>query len=257
MPQTLSEDILYGIHPVQAVIAAGRREVRQIYVSSATGGKKRFDRLLSLAETAGIPVAFTSEHQLGLLTGSEAHQGTAARVGAYPYVPLADMLAMVSNRESRPLFLLIIDSVTDPHNLGALVRTAVCVEAAGIVIPKNNAAPPTAAACKASAGALEFAAVARETNVARTVDFLKKNGIWVAGLAAEAGQSLYESDLTGSVALVVGGENKGIRRLVKEKCDFLMAVPQTPIVQSLNVSVAGGIAMYERYRQCLAQQKYD
>lgn len=246
--KTNAHDLLYGIHSVAAAITAGRRDIFCVYVADAQKNKERQQQIITLARQSEVPVEIASEADMTSMTGTEAHQGIAARTGPYPFFSLEKILAS-SSKQNQPPSLLIIDGVTDTHNLGALVRTAICAGLTGIVIPKNNAASPTPVASKISAGALEFARIARETNIARTVDFLKENGVWIAGLASDTKQSIYETDLSGAIALVVGDEHKGIRRLVKEKCDFLMAIPQSRKIDSLNVSVAGGIAMYELYRQ--------
>ncbi len=242
-----TNDILYGVHPVISAITAKRREMHCVYIAGPQKHKKRHQQIAALALHSKIRVEKISATDMAAMTGTELHQGVAARTGAYPFIAL-DELCLTSSGGHLP-FLLIIDGVTDTHNLGALVRTAVCAGVTGIVIPKNNAASPTPAASKTSAGALEIARLAMVTNIARTIDFLKENGVWIAGLAADAAQSIYEADLAGSIALVVGGEGKGMRRLVKKKCDFSVAIPQAGAVDSLNVSVAGGIAMYELYRQ--------
>ena len=137
----------------------------------------------------------------------------------------------------------------DPHNLGALVRTALCVGVEGIIIPKDRSVPPTPSVSKASAGAMEHIRLARVTNMVNTIKALKKKGLWIAGMEKTSNTSIFSSDLTGPIAIVIGGEEKGMRLLVKKHCDFLMSIPQTGPVNSLNASVAGAIAMYEVYRQ--------
>ena len=243
-------EIIYGLHSVFGALDAGRRVLDRVYIVAGEKVKNQHQKILKLAAKREVPVERISGFELEKLTGSSSHQGAALRAGAYPFIPLQDILAAAPAGSQR--LLLIIDGVTDPHNLGALVRTAACVGVSGIIIPKDNAASPTPAVSKASAGTLEYVSLARETNIARTVDFLKKRNIWVAGLAADAAGTIYDSNLTGSMALVVGGEERGIRRLVRAKCDFLGSIPQVRTVDSLNVSVAGGVALYELYRQRIA-----
>jgi 23S rRNA (guanosine2251-2'-O)-methyltransferase len=183
--------------------------------------------------------------RLTALAGTEAHQGVAAVVGPYPVVPLQRL----TSGEKGPPLLLLLDGIQDPHNLGAIVRTALCAGAAGIVLPRDRSVGPTPAVSRVSAGALEHTALARVTNLARSIDSLKKAGFWIYGLVAAGGDSLFDCDLKGSLALVVGGEGKGLRRLVAERCDRIAAIPQRGPVGSLNASVAAAVALYEAYRQ--------
>jgi len=249
-----STEILYGTHPVSAALAAGRRKIFAVYTTAGGDhGKKRLDPALALAEKAGIPVTVVSGPQLEKMCNATAHQGLAAQVGPYPLVDL-DQVPAVKTVSPESL-VLIADGILDPHNLGALIRTAACAGVDAVVIPRDNAASPTPAVSKASAGALETMAVARETNISRVVDRLKDKGFWTVGLDSAGPQSLYAVDLTGPVALIVGGEDRGVRRLVREKCDFIVAIPQRNVVNSLNASVAGGIALYEIVRQRTVQHQ--
>ncbi|MEW6080175.1 MAG: 23S rRNA (guanosine(2251)-2'-O)-methyltransferase RlmB [Thermodesulfobacteriota bacterium] len=240
-------EILYGVHPVMAALAAGRRTVYAIYVTGSERNKKHPDPVRGRAAEIGVPVIVTSGDQLKRMTGSDAHQGVAAEVGRYPLSALDDVPAIKA--VSGDTFLLIADGILDPHNLGALIRTGACAGVDAVIIPGDNAASPTPAVSKASAGTMESMRIVRETNIARTIDRLKESGIWVAGLDRSGGVSLYDADLTGPMALVIGGEDRGVRRLVREKCDWIVAIPQKDDVNSLNASVAGGIAMYEIVRQ--------
>lgn len=243
----MQREVLYGVHPVGSALSAERRKISGLFALPSGQQNPRQKHIVGQARRRGLPVETMDRDEIERKAGTAEHQGIAARVGAYPLMGLADLLAAIPG-EAYP-FLLVADGIVDPHNLGALARTAACVGVHGIVIPKDRAAQPTPAVSKASAGAIETMAVARETNLVRAIDFLKENGIWVAGLESNEGIALFESDLAGSLALVVGSEEKGIRRLVKEHCDFLVAIPQTASVSSLNASVAGAVAMYEVYRQ--------
>jgi len=169
-------------------------------------------------------------------------------VTAYPLVDVADLLETAKSGEGPP-FLLLLDHIVDPQNLGAIIRTAVCAGVDAVIIPKDRAAHPSAAVSRVSAGALEYMRVALVNNIVRVVKTLKGQNLWIVGLDQNAGRSIYKADLTGAIGLVIGGEEKGIRTLVKQNCDFLISIPQTGKVGSLNASVAGAIVMYESYRQ--------
>jgi 23S rRNA (guanosine2251-2'-O)-methyltransferase len=242
-----SSDILYGVHPVLAAVSAGRRTVETLYISSGREDRQQHWQLFLAAESRNIPVQEIPARDLEQLTQAKVHQGVAARVSAYPFVSLEELLA--GARRSGDPFLLVADGITDPHNLGALARTALCAGVQGMVIPKDNAASPTPASVKASAGALEFLPVARETNISRALETLKEAGLWIVGLDGAGEKTIYDSDLAGPIALVVGDEGRGIRRLVGRNCDFILSIPQTSMVGSLNASVAGAVAMYEVCRQ--------
>ena len=241
----MKTEILFGIHPVLEGLRAGRRRFSALYLALTRSGE-RSETLAAAAESRGVPVRRISPEKLRALAGSEFHQGVAAEAGPYPVVPMADLT------DASDPFLLIIDSVVDPHNLGALIRTALCVGATGVILPKDRAAAPTPVVSKASAGALEHIRLSLATNLARTLEDLKKKGIWISGMDVAGARSIFESDLTGPIAIVIGGEEKGIRPLVKRQCDYLITIPQKGPVNSLNASVAGAVVMYEAFRQRLA-----
>jgi 23S rRNA (guanosine2251-2'-O)-methyltransferase len=176
------------------------------------------------------------------------HQGIGAGVGLYPLVDMDIILNKPAERRGRH-FLLLLDNILDPHNFGALVRTADCVGIDGIIMPKDRSAPPSPAVSKASSGALEHVLLARVTNMVSTIKELKRQGIWIVGMDRDADQSLFRSDLTDSIAIIIGGEEKGIRPLVKKNCDFLVSIPHAGRVESLNASAAGAVVMYEAFRQ--------
>jgi 23S rRNA (guanosine2251-2'-O)-methyltransferase len=241
----MKTEILFGVHPVLEGLRAGRRKFEALYLARNRSGQ-RSETLAAAAESRGVPVRRISLEKLRSLAGSEFHQGVAAEAGPCPVVPVPALTGI-----SDP-FLLIIDSVVDPHNLGALIRTALCVGVDGVILPKDRAAAPTPVVSKASAGALEHIRLSLATNLARTLEDLKKQGIWISGTDACGPQSVFESDLTGPLAIVIGGEEKGIRPLVKRQCDFLITIPQKGPVNSLNASVAGAVVMYEAFRQRIA-----
>jgi 23S rRNA (guanosine2251-2'-O)-methyltransferase len=240
-------EILYGFHPVYEALRADRRTFHEIYILKQTHAK-RIERIRSEAERKNILLKEVSPAKLQAIGGTVSHQGIMARVTAYPLVDTADLLEAVLPGAPPPFFLLL-DHIVDPHNLGAIIRTAVCAGIDGVVIPKDRSAYPTPAVSRISAGALEYMRVAQVNNMARFVKTLKDQDVWIVGLDQNAGQPIYAADLTGAVGLVIGGEEKGIRSLVKRNCDFLISIPQCGPVGSLNASVAGAIAMYESYRQ--------
>ncbi len=243
----MKTEILYGIHPVYEALSTGRRQVYEIYLTKEkkTG---RLGPIVSLAESRGISQQTIGTGDFKALVGPAVHQGVAARVSPYPLTALKDILQTVQAREGK-FFLLMLDNIVDPQNLGALIRTALCVGIDGVILPKDNCATPTPAVSRASAGALEHIQLSRVTNLVQTIKLCKNNGLWIMGLQKDAEQSIYTGDLSGSIAIVLGGEQKGIRPLVRKNCDFLFSIPQQGPVDSLNASAAGAVAMYEAWRQ--------
>ncbi len=243
----MNTEILYGIHPVYEALSAGRREIFGVYLAKEkkTG---RIGPIVSLAESRGISLQKIGSADFKTLVGPAVHQGVAARVSPYPLSALTTILPPEPARKDR-FFLLMLDNIVDPQNLGALIRTALCVGVNGVILPKDNCAAPTPAASRASAGALEHIQLSRVTNLVQTIKLCKDHGLWIIGLQKDAQQSIYNGDLTGSIAIVLGGEQKGIRPLVRKNCDFLLSIPQQGPVDSLNASAAGAVALYEALRQ--------
>jgi 23S rRNA (guanosine2251-2'-O)-methyltransferase len=240
-------EILYGIHPVTEALAAGRRQFLEILtVTQKTG--RRMDAIVQMARNLGIPVKNTSHRELSALAGSDMHQGVGARTTAFPVTEWSEILSGNPAASGKSAYLLI-DSLSDPHNLGALIRTALCFGINSVIIPKDRSVAPTPTVSKTSAGALEHIRLARVTNLVYAINDLKKAGVWTYGLDATGDRPIFTYDLTGDIAVVVGGEDAGIRPLVKKSCDFLCRIPQSGPVASLNASVAGGMAMYEVFRQ--------
>jgi len=233
----LKREIIYGSRPVVEALKSGRREVFEVF--DAVGDQE----VTKAAGSRGIKPKRVSRQRVDELSrGGGVHQGVAARVEPYPYSGLAEILA-----SSEPL-VLVLDGVTDPRNLGAVLRTADGAGASGIVIPRDRAAGVTAAAVKASAGGSEHVRVARETNLKRAIEKMKEAGLWV--YAAEAAGTPYTRlDLAGPVGLVFGSEGRGVRRLVREACDGTVSIPMLGNVGSLNVSVAAAVLLYEVRRQ--------
>lgn len=232
------DELVFGVNPVKEALS-GQRDVFELFVQiSATD--HRLESILKKAHERGIAVHRRDREALTKLCASSHHQGVALRVAPFPYSEIEDLIAMEGDG-----FLLLLDGIQDPHNLGALIRSAACAGATGVILPKDRACGITSTVEKSSAGAVETIPVARVTNVCATLDYLKSNGYWVYGLAGEAGSSLYATSFSGNIVLVIGNEGEGIRQLVQKKCDVLMAIPHYGGIGSLNASVAGGIALFE------------
>ncbi len=201
------------------------------------------------AQKQGTLVKYVTRERLNQLSETGKHQGVIAYAAAYEYAQVEDMLEAAEKKGEAP-FLFLLDNIEDPHNLGAIIRTANLAGAHGVIIPKNRAAGLTAAAAKASAGAINYTPVARVTNLAKTIEDLKKKGLWFV-CADMGGSSMYELDLKGPIGLVIGNEGEGVGRLVKEKCDMVASIPMKGDIDSLNASVAAGVLAYEIVRQRL------
>jgi 23S rRNA (guanosine2251-2'-O)-methyltransferase len=246
-------EILYGFHPVYEALRAGRRTFHEIFISKQAH-TKRIKQIRSAAARKHLPIKDVSPSQLQTIAGAVAHQDIAAEVTAYPLVDVADLLGAAISGD-RPPLLLLLDHIVDPHNLGAIIRTAVCAGVDAVILPKDRSAHPSPAVSKISTGALEYMRVALVNNIVRIVKTLKEQGLWIVGMDQNAGRYIYNEDLTGPIGLVIGGEEKGIRTLVKQNCDFLISIPQSSKVGSLNASVAGAIVIYETYRQRYVRNK--
>jgi 23S rRNA (guanosine2251-2'-O)-methyltransferase len=239
-------ELIFGVNPVKESLR-GSRGAFNLYVQiNATD--HRVENIIKLAEGRGVAVHRREKIDLTKMCASSHHQGIALEVEPFRYADLDDLLQSVTN-SGAPGFLLVLDGIQDPHNLGALIRSAACAGVGGVVIPKDRACGVTAAVEKASAGAVETIPVAQVTNIAQTLEAIKKGGYWVYGLAGEASDSLFATKFSGSIALVIGGEGEGIRPLVRKQCDVIMSIPQYGGVSSLNASVAGGVAMFEVARK--------
>jgi 23S rRNA (guanosine2251-2'-O)-methyltransferase len=243
----VKSEILYGFHPVYEALVAARRHVFEIFIEKGKASK-RHEKIAAIAESRNLPLKMIVSAQIESMAVASAHQGVAARVSAYPLVEMSAILDLVRLAEGAG-FLLLLDNILDPHNLGAIIRTASCVGIEGVVIPKDRSVPPTPSVSKTSAGALEHVKMARVNNLVRTVKMLKENGLWIIGMDQTAQQNIYSIDLTGPLAVIIGGEEKGIRPLVKRNCDFLLSIPQIGPIGSLNASVAAAIVLYESFRQ--------
>ena len=198
-------------------------------------------------------VTYVPRERLDQLSKTKAHQGVLAQVAAYDYASVEDILARAKEK-GEPPFLILLDNVEDPHNLGAVIRTANLAGAHGVIIPKRRSVGLTATVAKTSAGAINYTPVAKVTNLVRTMEELKKEGIWFA-CADMGGQSMYQTDMSGPIGLVIGNEGEGVSRLVREACDFVVSIPMRGDIDSLNASVAAGVLSYEIVRQRLTENK--
>ncbi|GBU09870.1 23S rRNA mG2251 2'-O-ribose methyltransferase [Gammaproteobacteria bacterium] len=247
-------DTIYGFHAVTAAINSSK--VLKVYIEAASSHKvpnKRLAELSALCEELKIKIDKVDDHTLFTLVGEVKHQGVVAEVEAKNSLGEQDLYALLDKLEQPP-FLLILDGVTDPHNLGACLRSAEAFGVHAVIAPADRACGLTPAARKVSSGAAERIAFVQVVNLARTLEALKKRGIWLAGLAGESKQTIYHADFKGPLAIIMGAEGEGMRRLTRESCDFLINIPMAGFIESLNVSVATGITLAEaaRVRQDLS-----
>jgi 23S rRNA (guanosine2251-2'-O)-methyltransferase len=246
---TKPTDYIYGIHPVQAVLAQDAKTINQLYVLN-----NRQDKPLQLifaeAKKANIKVQLLARQELDSLLGHSHHQGIIAEVRAKAMLSEADLPNLLEASSAKPL-LLILDEIQDPHNLGACLRSANVAGVTAVIAPKDKAAGLTPVVRKVACGAAETTPFIQVTNLARTLRELKQQGIWLFGLAGEASKSLYQTDLTGPVGIIMGSEGNGLRQLTRQQCDELVYIPMAGTVNSLNVSVATGITLFEAVRQRL------
>lgn len=238
--------LVYGLHAVTALLEHAS-PVRQVWVQD-TRHDARLEALLKLAAERGVPVERVPGEQLDQLSDSGRHQGVVAEAEAARSGSEAALRNLIVGLDTSA-FLLVLDGVQDPHNLGACLRSANAAGVHAVIVPKDRAAELTPAAHKAAAGAAETTLFFRVTNLARTLRWLKEQNIWLVGLAGEADDELYSLELRGPLALVLGAEGSGLRRLSKNECDFLARLPMAGSVESLNVSVATGVALFEAVRQ--------
>lgn len=238
--------IIEGRNPVMEALKS-EREIDKILISK--GNKEgSIKKIVGMAKDAGIPIQYVDKNKLNQISTSHSHQGVIAYVAAYKYYEIDDIIK-TAKEKNEDIFLMILDEIKDPHNLGSVLRTANAAGVHGVIIPKRRSVGLTATVAKTSAGAIEYVPVTKVTNISRTIEKLKEEGIWIIGADMDGEKLHYESDLKGNVALVIGSEGKGISRLVKEKCDFLVKLPMNGEVTSLNASVAASVLMYEVLRQ--------
>ena len=239
-----------GRNAVLEAIKAGAA-IDKLYVAPVEQ-KGSIGKIISLAKSAGVPVKDVTGQKLDAMTGNQAHQGVVATIAAAAYATMDQVWEMV-RKKGEKLFLILADEIEDPHNLGALIRTAECCGAHGIVVPKRRSAGLSPTVYKSSAGAVSHIPVVRVANLVSFIEEWKAKGVWFY-CADMDGQTWCQTDFSGHTALVVGSEGNGVGRLVKEKCDFTVSLPMLGKISSLNASVAGGVLMYEIARQRLAIQ---
>jgi 23S rRNA (guanosine2251-2'-O)-methyltransferase len=242
----MSTDKIEGRNPVMEALKAGR-EIDKILIAKGTK-EGSINKIIGIAKERQITIQYVERQKLNELSETQAHQGVVAMAAAHSYCELEDVLDNIKLKKRTP-FLLILDEIMDPHNLGSIMRTADAVGVDGIIIPKRRSVGLTAVVAKTSSGAIEYVPVVKVSNIAQTVDKLKEAGLWIMGADMNGESDFFDTDLKGAVALVLGSEGKGISRLIKEKCDFLIKIPMSGHVESLNASVAAALLMYEVFKQ--------
>jgi len=251
-PAAQAEEVegqLEGRNALQEALRSGRT-IDKVFIASGETDKA-LQRLAALAKDAGAVVVSVDRRKLDMMSTTHAHQGVIALAAAHEYATIDDILQEAAQRNQPPL-VVICDELTDPHNLGAIIRSAECAGAHGVIIPKRRSAGLTSIVGKTSAGAVSYMPVARVPNIAALLKDLQKKGVWIFGTAANGTTNLYEADLKGAAAIVIGSEGDGMTRLVEEGCDFLVSIPMKGRISSLNASAAAAILLYEAVRQRMA-----
>ncbi|VAX77126.1 23S rRNA (guanosine-2'-O-)-methyltransferase RlmB [Serratia symbiotica] len=239
-------EIIYGIHPIQALLERKPHRLLEVFIVKGFGGRRLLP-LVSAMRTTGLSIQMVSNQWLNAKVKGAMHQGVIARVSKEEKVKETDLLNLLPSIDTP--FLLVLDGVTDPHNLGACLRSADAAGVHAVIVPRDRSAHLNATAKKVACGAAENVPLIHVSNLARTLRLLKEMNVWVIGAAAESAHTLYKSKMTGLIALVIGSEGKGMRRLTRECCDELISIPMVGSVSSLNVSVATGICLFEAVRQ--------
>lgn len=245
-PDELSEGLIEGRNAVTEALRSGRT-INKVYLADGDTDKA-LGRLAAMAKDAGAVVVRIDRRKLNDMSPTGVHQGIIASVAPHEYATIDDILRSAEERGQTPL-IVICDELSDPHNLGAILRTAECAGAHGVIIPKRRSVGLTAVVGKASAGAIEYMPVARVSNIAAAIRELKERGVWVFGTAADGDTTLYGADLKGPAAIVIGNEGVGMSRIVSESCDFKVSIPMKGRISSLNASAAAAILLYEAVRQ--------
>ena len=243
-----ADGIIEGRNAVIEALRAGET-IDKIYLQKGETDKT-LGHIASKARAAGVVVVEADRRKLDAMSRTHAHQGVIAQAAVREYVSVESILDAAREKGEDPL-LVVCDEISDPHNLGAIIRTAECAGAHGVIVPKRRSAGLTAVVAKTSAGAVSYLPVARVPNIAALLADLKKRGIWIFGAAAEGSVSLYNADLAGPAAIVIGSEGDGMTRLVRESCDFLVSIPMKGRISSLNASAAAAVLLYEALRQRL------
>ncbi|WP_083238917.1 23S rRNA (guanosine(2251)-2'-O)-methyltransferase RlmB [Caloranaerobacter ferrireducens] len=240
------QGLIEGRNPVLEALKSDRNIEKIMIAKGAEKGSVK--KIKAIAKEKGIVIQYVDRNKLDSISATNSHQGVIAIASAYEYKTVEDILNYAENRNEDP-FIIILDGIKDPHNLGAIMRTAECAGVHGIIIPKRRSVGLTPVVAKSSAGAIEYLPVAKVSNIVYTMEELKEKGIWICGTDMDGESNYYEKDLRGPLAIVIGSEGEGMSRLVKEKCDFLVKIPMKGNVTSLNASVAASILTYEVLRQ--------
>lgn len=242
----MKENYIYGRNPVLEVLKSGG-DIDKIYMlkSSGDGASKK---ILSMAKESGVVVTRTDDKKLENMAGTKNHQGVVALVTDFEYSTIDEILEYANEKNEDP-FVVILDSIEDTHNLGAIIRSAEAAGVHGVIIPKRRSAMVNKTVYKTSAGAVEYMKVAKVTNIARIIEELQEKGLWIYGADMEGRDMYYDTDLTGNIGLVIGGEDKGISPLIAKKCDVLVKIPMTGKISSLNASASAAILIYDIIRQ--------
>ena len=248
IPEEENEGQLEGRNALTEALRSGRT-IDKVFIAAGETDRG-LQRLAAQAKEAGAVVVPVDRRKLDAMSSTGAHQGVIALAAARAYFTIDDILQEAADRGEAPL-IVICDELTDPHNLGAIIRSAECAGAHGVIIPKRRSVGLTAVVAKASAGAVEYMKVARVTNINAAMDELKEKGVWIFGTAAEGSAPMYQADLTGPTAIVIGSEGDGMSRLVRKNCDVTVHIPMKGQITSLNASAAASILLYEAVRQRL------
>ncbi len=246
-PLAESTHIVYGLHPVLAALSQPEHNLTGLWLDGSRRDE-RIKKLITTAEQAGVALHKVTRHELDALAPGARHQGVVARCKSPPSYTEADLPPLLAALDE-PAFLLVLDGVQDPHNLGACLRSAEAAGVHGVIVPRDRAVALTSTVRKVASGAAEVLPVFQVTNLARTLRSIKEQGVWLIGAAGDAETDLYQANLRGPLAVVMGGEGGGLRRLTRELCDHLVHIPMAGTVESLNVSVATGICLFEAVRQ--------
>ncbi|HSH36409.1 23S rRNA (guanosine(2251)-2'-O)-methyltransferase RlmB [Schnuerera sp.] len=248
----MDEQYIFGRNPVLEILKSGK-EIEKIFIIKGEL-KGSINKIIGIAKNRNIIIQQVEKQKLDQIAKGSSHQGVVALVTPYVYFSIDDILKKAESLEEPP-FVIILDEIKDPHNLGSIIRTAECGGAHGIIIPKRRAAHVTSTVYKSSAGAVEHMMIAKVNNISDTIEELKDKGFWIYGADIESEEYYFNTDLGGPVALVIGSEGKGISRLVKEKCDFLLKIPMLGKVSSLNASNAASILIYEVVKQSYEKKR--
>lgn len=242
----MKEMYVVGRNPVLELLKSDKEIEKILVINGEVKGSIK--KIIAMAKDRDIIVQYVDKRKLDQISQGSSHQGVACLVSPYVYCTLDDIMEK-AKESGEPPFILILDGIEDPHNLGSIIRTAECSGVHGVIIPKRRAAHVTETVYKSSAGAVEHMLIAKVNNISDTIDRLKEEGLWIYGADMDGKEKYFHTDLTGAVAIVIGSEGKGISRLVKEKCDFLLNIPMKGKISSLNASNAASILMYEVVRQ--------